>query len=174
MPEWITSIIKFLKLPPSYMTAIWLMCSWIIFSSPTQLRKLGIIALQEEYRTWFGLGFIASSCVLAVFIITGINKALDDRYVRWQIKMRVSALTEEEKYIISIYITNKTRTERLDSLSGDVIQLEKSGIIKRCRNSVPIDAIDSKMGSIPYNLEDTAWYYIMSNKQLISSILTER
>jgi hypothetical protein len=136
---------------------------------PSKAASFGIDGIQKDYSAWFGVGLIASSCLLTVIAISKVKKTIQHFFIRRKAKQRLHVLTREEKNILSDYIILETKTRELDVLSGVVSQLVSDGIIYQTRRGIAGDMMKSRGTHIivPHNIQGWAWDYLNTRPYLV-------
>ncbi|HRI16040.1 MAG TPA: super-infection exclusion protein B, partial [Verrucomicrobiota bacterium] len=108
-----------------------------------------------------GVVFIGSVCLFSLDLVYHTAEWLKGGWRNWNhrklIRRRLRNLTDAEKLILQPYLTSMTRTCYFELGNGVVIGLERCGILG-CVSG------DQNNKGFPYNISDTAWDYIRSNR----------
>ena len=161
-------LFEFLKLTPRYLIALGITAAFMLFSTESILKNLGIYDFAQNYRHWLSFVLILSSAILIVTVVIEITKWPK----RWWRKRkfynrmteRLNCLTENEKQILRFYIGQQSKTNTLRIDDGIVQGLESAGIIYRATS------LGNMLEGFAYNISDFAWDYLNMNHHLLEGI----
>ena len=157
--------LNWIKLSPKYLLGIDIIAGFLLFGNSALLGTLGLKDFKEQYRSWIGLALVISSGLLCAHIIVEIwnkgNNKFSTKRVVGAGKKRLKNLTQQEKEILNLYISNQTRTWSLDFTDGVVSGLESYKIIYRAGTM-------SNGGTyFSYNIQPWAWKYLNKHPELL-------
>lgn len=159
------SILEFLKLAPRYMISIAIVCGVLLFLPRETLDKIGLLKFSQDYRQWLGFGFLVSTTLWSVAMVSmawsWFGKKVRRKRIKKRIIRKLNSLTEDEKQILRYYIGKNTRANMLKIDDGVVQGLAAEGIIYR----------SASMGNIlegfAHNISDIAWGYLNENPHVL-------
>ena len=165
MSDWLKIVADALKLAPRYLFAVAVVAGLLLFLPRHALELLGVDKLSDDYRKWFGLTFLASAVLCAIFAAIAvkiwIQRKLRQSKAENAIIERLNNLTEDEKQILRYYVQFRTRTNVLRIDDGVVQGLSRAGVIY----------VSAKVGSLlegfAHNLTEIAWEYLQVHPEVL-------
>jgi len=162
-----TLIINFIGIISKTTLPITLSTGVLIFLPTKYLDLLKLSEFRSEHITVISLLFIICIGFHFSVFIRKINKLLSGKvsaiYKKHKMLKYISKLTEKEKKILFLYISENTQTLYLSIESGVVRGLELKGIILRVTNIG--DAISS---TFAYNIQPYIYNYLVKHKERLS------
>lgn len=148
---------EWVKLPTKTLAALCIVFGGIVFSGDAALAKFGLEELVQEYRAYFGVGFLLTLALTVVNSLAAVWKFIhpwiaEAYWIRLGRK-RLQSLNPTEKEILRYYIYNQTRSQSLPVQDGTVNALQREKIIIR----------GSSLGSIrgfDFIIQPWAWEYL--------------
>jgi superinfection exclusion protein B len=140
--------------------AICVITGVILFLPQKYLAVIGIGSLVVTYRQWIGILFLISLVFALRDVFNVLGMLIDGKMTHSLSKKKLHNLTREEKILLSHYIYENTKTQKLNPFSGVVNGLVYENIIYRAAQ-MGVEGID-------YNIQDWAWDYLQENKHLIN------
>ncbi|MTI61907.1 MAG: hypothetical protein FH762_18335 [Firmicutes bacterium] len=147
----ISKVFGIIKIPAKYYFGISFITGIMLFSPNNILNKLGLQVFVKDNRTWIGviflitLGFWVTDFLIHIY--KKVNKSINIKRNTKIRKERLHNLTQKEKSILSVYIDNNIRSQKLDSFDGTVRELENYKIIYRASN------VGTVFGGFSYNIQ---------------------
>lgn len=162
--DW-NKIIEWLKLSPKYLFSVGVVSGALLFGPDLFLKRLGLDLFIADYRKYIGVVFLGVNVLLLAHVFSFTysyfsKKVGDIRFLRKRRK-RLHSLTDEEKSILSGYISNNTRSQDFECTNGVVLGLEMEKIIFR------VSSLSSYFTNFPYNIQPWAWEYLKENPELL-------
>jgi len=159
---------EWLKLAPRYVFAVCFATGILLVARPSDLATLGLEQFMNQYRSWFGVAFVASiSLLLAHAGATGFGWVRKEwRWRRHLVhgRRRLRELTSDEREILARYLENDTRAQFLAVSCGVTAGLADAGIIYRSANLSSTDGI-----SFAYNIQPWAWDQLREHPELVEA-----
>lgn len=161
--SYVQSISEFLKLRPIHLAACAIVAGAMLFL-PDQVReRLSIVQLTEDYRPHLGVALL----VAVVFIVVHVTKDIADwishamsrRKAIKRIAQYLHRLTEHEKEVLWLYLSEQTKTQTFAAYDGVVNGLVAHGILYCAAEVGPFASFD-------YNVTDVAWRYLNDHLHL--------
>jgi len=155
---------EWVKLPTKTLAALCIVFGVLVFSGDAALEKFGLEKLVQEYRAYFGVGFLLTLALTVVNSLAAVWKFIypwiaEAHWIRHGRK-RLQSLNPTEKQILRYYIQNQTRSQSLPFQDGTVNSLQREKIIIR----------GSSLGSIrgfDYIIQPWAWEYLNKCPELL-------
>lgn len=162
--SYVQGIYEFLKLRPIHLAALAIGAGAMLFL-PDQVReRLGVVQLAEDYRPYIGLSLIVAVAFLSVhvakYVADRISRAVRRRKAIKSIRQYLHGLTEHEKEVLWLYLSEQTKTQTFALGNGVVNGLVSKGILV-CASSY------GRFASFDYNVTDHAWRYLNDNAHLV-------
>jgi len=159
-------LLQALKFAPRYLVSLAIGCAFLLFSSESLLKNLGIYDLTQHYRAVIAIVFIFTSVLFVVdrsiAIFGWIRFRMEVSKISKARLKRLHSLTEDEKQILRFYIFQKTRTSVLRIDDGVVQGLESAGIIYQSSN------IGNYLKAFAYNVTEFSWEYINQHQEILT------
>lgn len=118
------------------------------------------------HRSWFILGFLASSAWLVTYPVGSVGRRIDTSIKKRQAKQRcikrLHELTVEQKHVLQAYIERGSKTAEWRVPSGIITSLSSYGVIYPASPS-------ADMFHYPYNISENAWEYLNAHPELIAT-----
>lgn len=161
----VSKLLGLIKIPTKYYFGISFITGILLFSSENILNKLGVLAFVTDNRIWIGVIFLVTLAFwvtdFIIHIYKKISKSINIKKKEKVRKERLHNLTQDEKSILSGYIDNNIRSQKLDSFDGTVRELEYYKIIYRASN------VGRALEGFSYNIQPWAWDYLHKHPELL-------
>lgn len=162
--DW-NKIIEWLKLSPKYLFSVAVVSGALLFGPDLFLKRLGLDLFIADYRKYIGVVFLGVNVLLFAhifsFTYSYFSKIVENILFLQKRRKRLHSLTDEEKSILSGYISNNTRSQDFECTNGVVLGLEMEKIIFR------VSDLSSYFTNFPYNIQPWAWEYLKKNPELL-------
>lgn len=165
------SIIDFLKLPSSIMSAISLASGIVLFLPESILSKLYMIKFRNKYGFAIGSIFIISTSILLIGIILNIYKFIKNKCAkkileRNRRKLLINLDIYKKRIVYMLYIKdNNTNTLPLND--GAVVFLEQYGVIQKATTQYAVRNIQNP--HFPYFLQPWVIEKLNEDEELLLS-----
>jgi hypothetical protein len=154
-----------LKLAPRYLIAIGAVAAFLLFSSHSLLKHLGVLEFAQNSRQWLGLILLITTSLFCVDLIlrlaSWIRKRRGESQFYKRMKKRLCNLTEDEKQILRYYLAKQTRSNVLRIDDGVVQGLAGAGIIHQSAS------LGNMIEGFAHNINDFAWCYLYEHIELL-------
>ncbi|SRR5258708_3293783 len=161
----VSSIIKWIKLQPTYLFALFIISVFLAFADSSILAIFSLNGIISTYRWVAGLVFLSTGVLLFVHlclkIISFIRKQICEINKLHNLQNYLHDLTVEEKTILKRYIESNTKTQYLDRENGITRGLEIHKIIYDASSS------GTSLNSWPYNIQPWVWRYLNRHPRLL-------
>lgn len=158
LPDW-------LKLGTKHFVAVALATGFVLLAPESWISALGLHAVSNQLEPWIGAAFVLSSAMALVRAVAAVGgwsrKKYRKRELRKQRIDRLHRLTPSEKKILRGYLKNRTRTQQLNVMDGDVRSLVNAGIIHQA------SALGELRTGWAFNIREWAWDYLHQNPELL-------
>lgn len=166
MVEWIAPLIIAVKKagPPIYAAGL-IACSLLLFLPDPVLTRFGLAEFLQSYRTYVGVGFIASLSLLAVTVLSVIISPISSAFEDWRFKRRglktLSELTNAEKQFLRPYIYDGENTHYTSISDGVAQGLVGKNLIYRASQ------VSTPGMNFPYNLQPYARRLLIEHPHML-------
>lgn len=137
----------------------------LLFGPDLFLKRLGLDLFIAEYRKYIGVVFLGVNVLILahvfVFIYSYFSKIIKNMLFLRAKRKRLYSLTDEEKRILSGFVSKNTRSQDLECTNGVVLGLEIEKIIVR------VSSLSSYFTEFPYNIQPWAWEYLKEHPELL-------
>lgn len=157
----IESLAKILDSLAKYSWGMIVVCSFILFVSDEQARKIGIIDIRETYKGYLWVCLVFASAIWISSLSSKFNKWIvniyDRRKRREVIIKRLYALNREEKMWIACCLLHNVQTLHATQVNSTANSLMNKGIVAGGSGSIL---------SLPFTIVDYVWLYVIEHRDV--------
>jgi len=150
--------------PPIY-TALLIACSLLLFLPDPVLARFGLAEFLQSYRTYVGVGFIASLSLLAVTVLSVVISPIASAFEDWRFRRHglrtLGELTNAEKQFLRPYIRDGENTHYASISDGVAQGLVGKNLIYRASH------VSTSGMNFPYNLQPYARRLLIEHSHLL-------
>lgn len=165
--EWIKPLLDAFKLGPLQLAVIGGMCAVLLLGPLQLLQAFGVAQLAQDHRQWIGLALLGCAFGLLAHAGRWAGRRWRQRNAQRRVRQYMLQMTEDERDVISGYVVQNTRTQRLRFDDGVVRGLEAAGVIYR------VGTLGGLVEGFAYNLTPTAWK-VLHEQHLVGRQMDER
>ena len=158
------SVFDLFKFRPTQLAALAISCGVFLFSTQSFKERLHVANLAEHYCQAIGVVFIGASSLLLVSVLKHsvwvVWDAMAERKAAKAYFQQLHRLSDEEREILWLYISKKTKSCMFNSEDGVVEGLHSKGLIY-------IAFLTSTTGKFPYNIDERVWDYLHEHQATI-------
>jgi hypothetical protein len=141
----------------------------ILFLPANIIGEIGLGEFRVDYRTYLGLAFIASSCLLAVQLVFKIAPTIGHKNKVWQgdrvTRNYLKTLTKDEKDFLRPYVIDDQNTRNESIYNGIANGLEVKGLIYKA-SSVTIPGRPGML--VPFNMQPYVRKWLSKHRNYLS------
>jgi hypothetical protein len=141
----------------------------ILFLPTNIIGEIGLGEFRIDYRTYLGLAFVASACLLAVQLIFTIAPTIRHKITVWQhsraTRNYLKTLTKDEKEFLRPYVIDDKNTRNESIYNGIANGLEAKGLIYRAS----VITIPGRPGMlVPFNMQPYVRKWLSKRRNYLS------
>lgn len=116
------------KTPPRVLAAIALTSATVLFAPEKFVAALGLLALRQDHRPWFGGPLLVS---LVILICWPVGKVVRWRIRRWNAVRKLHCLAPDQKALLRRFIDEDVSTIHVEFEDADAQGLHAMGLLHR-------------------------------------------
>jgi hypothetical protein len=150
--------------PPVY-AAVLIACSLLLFLPDPVLARFGLAEFLQSYRTYVGVGFVASLSLLSVTVLSIVTSPILSTFEDWRFRRQglrtLRELTNAEKEFLRPYIRAGENTHYAPISDGVAQGLVGKNLIYRASQ------VSTSGMNFPYNLQPSARRLLTEHAELL-------
>ena len=154
--EWISRNIQVKQ----FMAASFLISLFMLFAPHWAMHTIGLDDFAAGHRVLFGMGLVVSCGVLLVYAVQWAWGRYEAAASANQKVARLHQLTNDEKRVLSDYITSQNRIAHWMVFTGTVTLLISEGVLRDTGG-------EAAYGSRPIAIEEWAFQYLLKHPELL-------